>query len=196
MANASDTLARPHRSWPRRIWWLVAGRRSDAAQRRTARLGGLLGLVAGLLAGTLAAAALDGAFALETGATWVWLYIGWTVPGALYAGWRLGPGAVHGRLVWAAVRFGLLTTVATAIFWTPIVVVAFATATSTSVSLNGAVTTVGADIDPMRMILIVLAAPFFALFYAGFVLVLASPIVVPVSFGWAAVLRRVVGSSA
>ena len=119
------------------------------------------------------------------------LTIVWTIPGGVYAGWRLGPGAVRGRrLVWAAARFALLTTVATALFWTPMAVVAFTNSTATSVSVTGAVTTVGTDIDPARMVLIVLTAPFFALFYAFYALILASPIVIPVSLAWAASVRR------
>ena len=119
------------------------------------------------------------------------LIIVWTIPGGVYAGWRLGPGAVRGRrLVWAAVRFALLTTVATALLWTPMAVVAFTNSTATSVSGTGAVTTVDTDIDAARMVVIILTAPFFGLFYAFDVLVLASPIVIPVSLAWAASVRR------
>lgn len=177
-----------------RLWRGLIGGRIDASDRRAARVGALLGLVACLGAGAVAAwvaiqpspFVADSSLPLLAG-----LVLVWTIPGGVFAGWRLGPGAVRGRrLAWAAARFALLTTVATALFWTPMAVVAFTNSTTTSVSVTGAVTTVGTDIDPARMVLIILTAPFFALFYALYALVLASPIVVPVSLAWAALVRR------
>lgn len=178
------------RLWLRRVWRGVVGVRTNVQDTRAARLGAVLGVLASLLAGSLAVWFIDMSPQFSADPLGQLLVIGWTVPGGLYAGWRLAPGALRGCLVWAAVRFGLLTTVATAAFWLPVAVAGllYNEFTSTGVTVDG--TTVGAGIDPVRVVFTLVIAPLFALYIAGFFLVITSPIVVPVSFGWAAALRR------
>ncbi|HXX59959.1 MAG TPA: hypothetical protein VEI48_01565 [Candidatus Sulfotelmatobacter sp.] len=155
-------------------------------------MGAVLGASASLVAGLLVVGFLvadgSGATSSNAGPPTIVVVV-FTLPGTVYAGWRLGPGAGRGRrLVWAGLRFCVLATVATAAFWEPVVVVGFALSTITLVSDTGAVTTVG--MAPGNILWVALLGPLYALFYAGFALVMTSPIVVPVSLAWAAALRR------
>ena len=191
LARRAGTTTLPRLSWRRRVWRSLAGVRTGVADRRTARLGAVLGVIASLVAGALAVWFIDMSPQFSADPLGSLLVIGWTVPGGLYAGWRLAPGALRGRLVWAALRFGLLTTVATAAFWLPVAVAGLLYNEFTDVGVTVDGTTVGAGLDPVRVGMTLLIAPLLALSVAAVLLVLASPIVVSVSLGWAAALRRV-----
>jgi len=192
MLLVSSIHAPPAASRLRRLRSVVFGTRSTAPDHRAARAGAVLGASASLVAGLAVVGFLvangSGATSFDAGPPTIVVVV-FTLPGTVYAGWRLGPGAVRGRrLVWAGLRFCLLATVATAAFWTPVVVVGVALSTTTLVSDTGAVTTVG--MEPGTVLLVALFGLPYALFVAGCALIVTSPIVVPVSLAWAAAMRR------